>query len=59
MVKPNTEINMKYGKNKNYRDQTEIIEEIITIKKVKVVEKKKTGVFERVAGFFKKPILSN
>ena len=49
---PNIEINMKYSKNRHYRDQEVIIEkEIKTIKK-KI--KKKTSVLNKIKNFFKK-----
>jgi hypothetical protein len=53
---PNIEIDMKYSRNRHYRDQEMIIEkEIITLgKKIKKNNKrKKIKIFEKIINFFK------
>jgi hypothetical protein len=48
---PNIEIDMKYSKNRKYRDQEVVIEK--EIKTVKKKIKKKTSVLNKVKNFFK------
>jgi hypothetical protein len=50
---PNIEINMKYSKNRHYRDQEVIIEKEIKTLRKKIKKEKKKSFFKKVLDFFK------